>query len=144
MKILLRLMRYAYHYRVYTILAYVCLLLTTVLGLVQPLIIQQVIDRGIGQQDVTVLYVASIALVLVNVGSSTLSFGMSFLNEFVSQRVAYDLRNNLYDHLQRLSFAYHDRAKTGELMSRVTSDVDAARVFTGQGVLQIVNTVVLY
>jgi len=37
MKILLRLMRYAYRYRVYTILAYVCLLLTTVLGLVQPL-----------------------------------------------------------------------------------------------------------
>ena len=69
---------------------------------------------------------------------------MSYLNEFVSQRVAYDLRNRLYDHLQRLSFAYHDRAKTGELMSRVTSDVDTARVFTGQGVLQIVNTVVLY
>jgi len=144
MKILLRLMRYAYRSRVYTILAYVCLLLTTALGLVQPLIIQQVIDRGIGEQEVNVLYVASIALVLVNVGSSVLSFGMSFLNEFVSQRVAYDLRNNLYDHLQRLSFAYHDRAKTGELMSRVTSDVDAARVFTGQGVLQIVNTVVLY
>jgi ABC-type multidrug transport system fused ATPase/permease subunit len=144
MKILLRLLRYAYRYRGYTILAYVCLLLTSLLGLAQPLIIQQVIDRGIGQREVTVLYVASVALVLVNVGSSVLSFGMSFLNEFVSQRVAYDLRNRLYDHLQRLSFAYHDRAKTGELMSRVTSDVDAARVFTGQGVLQIVNTVVLY
>ena len=90
------------------------------------------------------LYVASVLLVVVNVTAGVLSFGMSYLNEFVSQRVAYDLRNNLYDHLQRLSFAYHDRSRTGELMSRVTSDVDAARVFTGQGVLQIVNTVVLY
>ncbi|HEX2513561.1 MAG TPA: ABC transporter ATP-binding protein, partial [Chloroflexota bacterium] len=85
-----------------------------------------------------------ILLIVVNVTAAILSFGMSYLNELVSQRVAYDLRNRLYDHLQRLSFAYHDRARTGELMSRVTSDVDAARVFTGQGVLQIVNTVVLY
>jgi ABC-type multidrug transport system fused ATPase/permease subunit len=144
MKILLRLLRYAYRYRGYSGLAYLCLLGTTALGLVQPIIIQQVIDRGIGQQEVTVLYVASLLLILVNVGSSALSFGMSFLNEFVSQRVAYDLRNALYDHLQRLSFAYHDRAKTGELMSRVTSDVDSARIFTGQGVLQIINTTVLY
>jgi ABC-type multidrug transport system fused ATPase/permease subunit len=144
MKILLRLLRYAYRYRGYSGLAYLCLLGTTALGLVQPLIIQQVIDRGIAQQEVTVLYVASLLLILVNVGSSALSFGMSFLNEFVSQRVAYDLRNALYDHLQRLSFAYHDRAKTGELMSRVTSDVDSARIFTGQGVLQIINTTVLY
>jgi ATP-binding cassette subfamily B protein len=144
MKILLRLLRYAYRYRGFSGLAYLCLLGTTALGLVQPLIIQQVIDRGIGQQEVTVLYVASLLLILVNVGSSALSFGMSFLNEFVSQRVAYDLRNALYDHLQRLSFAYHDRSKTGELMSRVTSDVDSARIFTGQGVLQIINTTVLY
>jgi ATP-binding cassette subfamily B protein len=144
MKILLRLMRFAYRYRFFTLLAYACLLGTVVLNLVQPLIIQQVIDRGIGQADVTFLFVASVLLLVANVSSSTLSFGMSYLNELVSQRVAYDLRNALYDHLQRLSFAYHDRAKTGDLMSRVTSDVDSARIFTGQGVLQLVNTVVLY
>jgi ATP-binding cassette subfamily B protein len=144
MKILLRLLRFAHRYRFFTVLAYLCLLGTIGLGLVQPLIIQQVIDRGIGQQDAPFLLVAALLLIVVNVSSSALSFGMSFLNELVSQRVAYDLRNALYDHLQRLSFAYHDRAKTGELMSRVTSDVDNARIFTGQGVLQLVNTVVLY
>ncbi len=144
MKILLRLLGYAYRYRLFTVLAYLCLLGTIGFGLVQPLIIQQVIDRGIGQRDSQFLLLAAVLLVVVNVGSSILSFGMSYLNEFVSQRVAYDLRNALYDHLQRLSSAYHNRSKTGELMSRVTSDVDSARVFTGQGVLQIVNTMVLY
>jgi ATP-binding cassette subfamily B protein len=69
---------------------------------------------------------------------------MSYCNEYVSQRVAYDIRNALYDHLQRLSFAYHDRARTGELMSRVTSDVEHSRIFVGNGVLQIINTVILY
>ena len=144
MNILLRLLRYAYRYRLFSSLAYLCLLTTTALNLTQPIIIKQVIDRGIGQRDAPFLLRAAGLLVLVNVTSSLFSFGMSFLNEYVSQRVAYDLRNGLYDHLQRLSFAYHDRAKTGELMSRVTSDVDSARIFTGQGVLETINTVVLY
>ena len=144
MKILRRLLGYAYRYRLYTVLAYACLLASTGLGLTQPLIFQQVIDRGIGQRDLPFLFQMAVALTVVNVSISLLQFGMSYLNEFVSQRVAYDLRNALYDHLQRLSFAYHDRGKTGEMMSRVTSDVDSARIFTGQGVLQAVNTVVLY
>lgn len=142
--VLRRLMGYAYRYRLYTLLAYTCLLGSIGLGLTQPLIFQQVIDRGIGERDLPFLFQMAVALTVVNVTISLLQFGMSYLNEFVSQRVAYDLRNALYDHLQHLSFAYHDRAKTGELMSRVTSDVDSARVFTGQGVLQTVNTVVLY
>ncbi len=144
MRILLRLLRYAYRYRFFTLAAYACLLLATGLGLVQPIIIKQVIDRGIGQRDAPFLLLAAGLLIVVNVGSSLLNFGTSFLNELVSQRVAYDLRNALYDHLQRLSFAYHDRAKTGELMSRVTSDVDNSRVFTGQGVLQVINAVMIY
>jgi ABC-type multidrug transport system fused ATPase/permease subunit len=142
--VLRRLLGFAYRYRLYTLLAYACLLGSIGLGLTQPIIFQQVIDRGIGERDLPFLAQMAVALTVVNVTISLLQFGMSYLNEFVSQRVAYDLRNALYDHLQHLSFAYHDRSKTGELMSRVTSDVDSARVFTGQGVLQTVNTAVLY
>src|SRR5919202_3063649 len=144
MNILLRLLRFAYRYRAYTVLAYVCLLAMTGLNLVQPIIIKEVFDRGLGQNDPPFLLLMAGALIGVNVASSLFNFGMSYLNEYVSQRVAYDLRNALYDHLQRLSFAYHDRAKTGELMSRVTSDVDSSRIFVGQGVLQTVQMVVLY
>jgi ABC-type multidrug transport system fused ATPase/permease subunit len=144
MNILLRLLGYAYRYRLFTILAYICLLASIGFALVQPLIIKEVFDRGLGQRDAEFLVIASGLLLVVNVANSLMNFAVSYLNEFVSQRVAYDLRNALYDHLQRLSFSYHDRAKTGELMSRVTSDVDSARIFTGQGVLQTVNMVVLY
>ncbi len=144
MSILARLLGFAYRYRGYTIAGYLCLLATIVLGLVQPMIFREVIDVGIGQQDTDHLLAMALALVAVNVVSSLAGFGMSYCNEYVSQRVAYDIRNALYDHLQRLSFAYHDRARTGELMSRVTSDVEHSRVFVGNGVLQIINTAVLY
>lgn len=144
MAILLRLLGFAYRYRAWSLAGYLCLLVTIALNLVQPIIFREVIDVGIGQRDQTYLLEMALALVAVNVISSLASFCMSYCNEFVSQRVAYDIRNSLYDHLQRLSFAYHDRARTGELMSRVTSDVEHSRVFVGNGVLQIVNTTILY
>lgn len=144
MIILRRLLGYAYRYRLYTILAYVCLLAGIGFNMTTPIIIQQVIDRGVGQRDSDFLLVAAGLLIVVNVSGSLVNFAVAFLNEYVSQRVAYDLRNELYDHLQHLSFAYHNRAKTGELMSRVTSDVESVRIFTGKGVLEVVNTVVLY
>ena len=144
MAILLRLLRFAYKYRLFTLIGYLCLIGTIILNLVQPLIFRQVIDVGIGERNSTVLMEMAFAIVVVNVVSSFCGFGMSYCNEYVSQRVAYDIRNDLYDHLQRLSFAYHDRASTGELMSRVTSDVEHSRVFVGTGVLQLVNTVILY
>ena len=144
MAILVRLLGFAYRYRKHSIAGYACLLVTIALGLVQPLIFREVIDVGIGQRDQAYLFEMALALVAVNVVSSFASFGMSYFNEFVSQRFAYDVRNALYDHLQRLSFAYHDRARTGELMSRVTSDVEHSRIFIGNGVLQIFNTTILY
>ena len=144
MAILLRLLRFAYKYKLFTVIGYLCLIGTIILNLVQPLIFRQVIDVGIGERNSTVLMEMAFAIVVVNVVSSFCGFGMSYCNEYVSQRVAYDIRNDLYDHLQRLSFAYHDRASTGELMSRVTSDVEHSRVFVGTGVLQLVNTVILY
>ena len=144
MAILLRLLRFAYKYKLFTLIGYLCLIGTIILNLVQPLIFRQVIDVGIGERNSTVLMEMAFAIVVVNVVSSFCGFGMSYCNEYVSQRVAYDIRNDLYDHLQRLSFAYHDRASTGELMSRVTSDVEHSRVFVGTGVLQLVNTVILY
>jgi len=65
------------------------------------------------------------------------------LSEYGAQQVAYDVRNQMYDHLQRLSFAYHDRAQTGQIMSRVTADVDAIRMLMGQGLLNGVNALVV-
>jgi ATP-binding cassette subfamily B protein len=80
-------------------------------------------------------------------GSSALrgitGYGNRYFTQVISQRVAYDLRNHLYDHLQGLSFAYFDKAQTGQLMSRATIDIEAVRAFISMGLLQILQTVFL-
>jgi len=70
-------------------------------------------------------------------------YGHTFLSQVVSQKTSYDIRNAIYDKLQRLSFSYHDQSQTGQLMSRATADVEAIRMFFGNGLLGIVQTVIL-
>ena len=71
------------------------------------------------------------------------SFLQAFWAEKNSQSVAYDLRNDLYAKIQNLSFSYHDKNQTGQLMIRATDDVEKVRLFIGQGLLQLVGAVIL-
>ena len=57
--------------------------------------------------------------------------------------MAYDLRNDLYAKIQGLSFSYHDKNQTGQLMIRATDDVEKVRLFIGQGLLQLVGAIIL-
>jgi ATP-binding cassette subfamily B protein len=66
-------------------------------------------------------------------------FVQRYLAEAVSHRFAYDLRNDLYDRIQRLPFSYHDHAQTGQLLSRVTEDVSSIQRFVGFGLIDLVN-----
>ncbi len=71
------------------------------------------------------------------------SFLQAYWAERNSQSVAFDLRNDLYAKIQRLSFSYHDQNQTGQLMIRATDDVEKLRLFLGQGLLQLVGALVL-
>ena len=71
------------------------------------------------------------------------SFLQAYWAEKNSQAVAYDLRNDLYAKIQRLSFSYHDKNQTGQLMIRATDDVEKVRLFIGQGLLQLVAAIIL-
>ena len=71
------------------------------------------------------------------------AFLQAYWAEKNSQAVAYDLRNDLYAKIQNLSFSYHDKNQTGQLMIRATDDVEKVRLFLGQGLLQLVGAIIL-
>src|SRR5262249_21266992 len=68
-------------------------------------------------------------LVAVTIVRGLVAFVQSYLGAALAQQLAYRLRNLLYEHIQRLSFAYHDRTSTGELMSRAPGHREAVRMF---------------
>jgi ATP-binding cassette subfamily B protein len=70
-------------------------------------------------------------------------FLQGYLAERASQGVAYDLRNDLFAKIERLGFGYYDQVETGQLVTRLTSDVEQIRTFVGSGVVQLAAAVVM-
>ncbi len=109
--------------------ALACTVAAVLLHLAVPLILKSVLDDGLDPDNPGFVYVAGALLVGVTALRGAAVYGQNYLVAFLAQRLAYRLRNLLYDKLQRLSFAYHDRAQTGDLMSRAAADVEAVRHF---------------
>ncbi len=136
-------MAYLWPYRHMAGVAFLSLVIVSLASLAGPRILQWGIDEGIQARDARVIYLSALAMVAVAAGRGIFAFVQGYGSEVASQGVAFDLRNLLYDKLQRLSFSYHDQAQTGQLLTRVTSDVEQVRQFVGLGVLQLASALTL-
>jgi len=143
MKPLFRTLRYLRRYWQITLAAYVSLVLSSATMLVTPRLLQILIDQGIAAKDMPRIVRLAVMMVGVALVGALFRFLQGYLSEKASQGVAYDLRNELFAKIQRLSFSYHDKAQTGQLMTRATNDVDLVRHFTGMGFLQLLNAIVM-
>ena len=86
---------------------------------------------------------AGIAIIGFALAQGVFSFVQNYMAEKLSQSVAFDFRNELFAKIQRLSFSYHDRNQTGQLMIRATDDVEKVRLFIGQGLLMSLQAFIL-
>ena len=112
-------------------------------NLATPLLIGRAIDEGIGPRRLGVILVVVAYLVGLALARGLFTFLQGYLAERASQGVAYDLRDALFERIERLSFSYYDRVQTGQLVTRLTSDVEQIRTFAGSGVVQLANAVVM-
>jgi len=97
-----------------------------------------------GGDPVAVLRIAALAVLVIAAFDAVFSYAEKYYTTNVGQWVMYDLRLRLYSHIQRMSLAYHDRKQTGDLISRVTSDIDAIQSFLSSGLLgALVNLLTL-
>ena len=142
MLVLLRILKRLNSYRFIAGGAFLSLLLLTAANAITPQLFRRGIDRGIAEQNLTVVFYTAGALLLVAVGRGLFNFGQSFWAEATSQGVAYDLRNQIYTKIQNLSFSYHDQAQTSQLLTRITSDIEQIRTFIGTNLIQVVGAVV--
>jgi len=107
--------------------------------------LDQLVTEMTTRQDTApnALLTALVAIVIFATVRGIFAFLQVFWAEKNSQSVAFDMRNDLFAKIQRLSFSYHDRNQTGQLMIRATDDVEKVRLFIGQGVVQLLGAVVL-
>lgn len=114
----------------------VCLSLSTLLALIVPWLLAWVVDVGVRTGHLSDLLLTAGAILFVSALRGLFAYGQGYLSQAVSNLVAYDLRDSVYNHLQNLSFSFHDESETGQLMSRLTVDIEAVRNFIPMGLLR--------
>ena len=141
----------AWRYRTRLSLAYLTFLAMIGLSLLIPYLFGYSIDQlvsfdedGITGKSVsrgTLAWLAG-AILLVSLARGLFDFARTYTTDSLSQIVSYDIRNRIYDKLQHLSFAFHDKEHTGNLMSKVTADVEAVRRYINMGLVRSLEVVV--
>ena len=134
---------YLARYKARYVVGFLCLLVSQVMGVFVPLIIKAGIDDlTSGGAARRLLGVAGL-LLAVGAGKAVLQFWMRWILIGISRDVEYDLRNDLFAHLMRLSPRYYTEHRTGDLMAKLTNDLNAVRNMVGPGIMYSANTVVV-
>ncbi len=89
------------------------------------------------------LVLTGLTIVVFAISRGLFSFAQTYSSQILSHNIAFDLRNDLFSKIQRLSFSYHDKNRTGQLMVRATDDVEKLRIFLGQGLLLALQSLIL-
>lgn len=140
-----RILRYFAPYWRQEALILVCIVFTSVLGQLPPLFTKLIIDNAIARKNVHDLVVYVGGMVVAALVASAIGGWQGYLNAFVGEGIMRDMRDALVRHLHRMSLAFFTSTKTGEIMNRVSSDVDAVdSVVTGTLVTLATNVIVIF
>ncbi len=142
MDIILRIIGLTFRHKWYMVGAYTTMAGASVSYLFLPYLLGKAIDniqsvlKGTSPEDNTIL-ILFLLILGISIIRGVSSFFQTYLGEAVSQKVSYELRNEFYDRVQRLSFAFHDTQHTGKLMSRAITDVENIRMFVNMGIVRM-------
>ena len=136
MKVLFRLMKYAFRHKWYLIGAYAAMTASSLSAIVTPRMLGEAIDEALASGLQSRLLLLAGVILLFSLLRGVFSYGQRYLSESLSQRSAYDLREDFFRKLQGMSFGFFDKEQTGNLMSKATQDVEAVRMFVSMGMVR--------
>jgi ATP-binding cassette subfamily B protein len=147
--ILRRILAMLKPYRGKLALGYIMLLIFLSLILVAPMLTRIIVDDVIsagefGTEQQKILYTLLALMVVFAIGRAVFAYFRLLIFEKISQDIIYDLRTGLYKHLSSLPFRFYDTHQIGEIMSRMTGDIEAIRMFIAGGLMQIFEQSLFY
>jgi ATP-binding cassette, subfamily B, multidrug efflux pump len=134
---------YLARYKVQFIVGLAALLITQAVGVTVPLVIKAAIDSIAQGTTLRKLLFFAALLLGIALAKAFFQFWMRWILIGISRDIEYDLRNDLFRHLMRLSPRYYTETRTGDLMSKLTNDLNAVRNLVGPGIMYSANTVVI-
>jgi ATP-binding cassette subfamily B protein len=141
-----RIFAYAIPYQSVFALFLVCLVLDAVLTIATPLLLRELIDKGVIPKDRGVVTTMAVAVALLAIASAVINIIVRWISAKIGEGLIYDLRSQVFRHVLEQSIAFFTRTQTGALISRINSDViGAQRAFTStfSGIISNVLTLLL-
>ncbi|MDC3423761.1 ABC transporter ATP-binding protein/permease [Aquibacillus sp. 3ASR75-11] len=138
-----KLQQYYWPFRRYFLLSIVFVLMVTGITVVYPIVLQITIDDVVLGEQYNLIPYLSIGFILLMMVKGIANFLQQYLGDLFGVKSVYTLRDGLYKKLQRLSFTYYDNARTGDLMSRLTMDVEGFKFFLAAGMKELIRLVLL-
>lgn len=120
---LARISAYFVPYWKQTVVVLFILLLSSGLGLLPPIFIQHIVDDALPNKDMRLLLELVLISLAATVASGLLGVLQSYLNSYISQNIVYDMKNQMYRHLQKMPMQFYSNVKQGEVITRMTSDI---------------------
>ncbi|WP_317979185.1 ABC transporter ATP-binding protein [Paenibacillus glycanilyticus] len=120
---LVRISAYFVPYWKQTVVVLFILLLSSGLGLLPPIFIQHIVDDALPNKDMRLLLELVLISLAATVASGLLGVLQSYLNSYISQNIVYDMKNQMYRHLQKMPMQFYSNVKQGEVITRMTSDI---------------------
>jgi ATP-binding cassette subfamily B protein len=140
-RLMRRLLGYLRPYKLQVAVALAAIVTASVLQLAQPYLMKVAIDRYIATGDLAGIDRIALAFLAILLASFGLEYLQTWVLQMTGQRIMFDMRMQLYRHLQRLDIQFYDRNPVGRLMTRVTSDVDVLNDLFTAGVVSIFGDV---
>jgi ATP-binding cassette subfamily B protein len=137
------LLSYLARYKKRYVLGFLTLTVSQLVGVIVPLIIKDGIDSLSGSAPAQRLLSLAALMLAVALVKAVFQFWMRWILIGISRDVEYDLRNDLFSHLEKLSQRYYNETRTGDLMSKLTNDLNAVRNLVGPGIMYSASTVVV-
>ena len=136
-------MTYLLRYRRWVIVALVGIVGTNILAVTVPYILRDVVDIGIANKDSAFMLSAGMLVVGLGVLRGMTAFFARFFGERLAHHISYDIRNQIYDKVQRQSFTYHDNSQVGTIITRAISDVNEIQRYFSFGLMDGLNVSLL-
>ncbi|MGG7057714.1 ABC transporter ATP-binding protein [Clostridium nigeriense] len=147
-----RILKYVSKYKALLIIGTLSMLAVIGVDLFMPYLQQIFIDDGVIAGNNSIIIKVLIGILIITITKSILGYGKEFLYDILSVKVHQDIKNDLFNHIQKLEFKYFDNMNTGELMSRIGEDVEniwqtigfGLRLFIENVIYFVVSTVILF
>jgi ATP-binding cassette subfamily B multidrug efflux pump len=143
MNSLRRIVPFLRPYRWIWFMGLLLVVLPVAMELIVPWLLQIIVDEGIRAGDMSAILRGSLIMLGSAVVGAVATLGQGYYRARLSQGIAFDMRNALFAHIQQLSFANLDQMQTGELMTRLSSDVNQVRMFLSAGLALLLRAILM-